>query len=195
MAARASIDVVRDRLAVGTAEGLRLGAPQTVGGLTLVPIFHDGLSVEYELFAEADKAGTAEVTEVGPLGAVPALRAKSTSPIPVLLVEGEILIGLKQNRVLNTTILVAPKSTLNVPVACVEAGRWRRASGKAERAAYSLSAKIRASKKISEVHSVRTRGDFAADQGDRVGSRRGKPRGAPRWLADLRLLSNRRGAG
>jgi len=165
MTVRSSIDAVRDRLAVGTAGGLRLGSPQTVQGLTLVPIFHDGLSVEYQMFGDAQQAGTAEVTELGELGAVEALKAKSTSQIPVLLVEGEILVGLKQNRVLNTTILIPPKTSLKVPVACVEAGRWRRATGKAERAAYSLSARIRASKKISEAHSVRTRGDFMTDQG------------------------------
>jgi hypothetical protein len=85
--------------------------------------------------------------------------------MPVLLVEGEILVGLKQNRVLNTTILIPPNATLDVPVACVEAGRWRRATGKAKRASYSLSAKIRASKKISEVVRARSVGDFMTDQG------------------------------
>ena len=164
MAARSSINSVRDRLAVGVAEGLRLGSPQTVGGLTLVPIFHDGLRVEYQMFAEAQQAQTAEVTEVGLLGAIRTLEAKSTSQIPVLLVEGQILVGLKQNRVLNTTILIPPKTAVKIPVACVEARRWRRATGKAQRATYSLSARIRASKKMSEVHSARTRGDFIADQ-------------------------------
>ncbi len=165
MAAQSSIDSVRGRLAVGAPDGLRLGSPRAVGGLSLVPIFHDGSSVEYQLFAEAQQAGAAEITEVGLHGAVPALEAKSTSQIPVLMVEGEIIVRLKQNRVLNTTILIPPKTTLNVPVACVEAGRWHRQAGKAERAAYSLSAKIRSAKKPSEARSARARGQFTADQG------------------------------
>ena len=164
MAAHASIDKVRGRLAVGAPAGIRLGPPRAVGGLTLVPIFHDGLPVEYELFAEAQRAGTAEVTEVGAEGAVPVLEARSSSQVPVLLVEGEILTGLKQNRVLNTTILVPPRTTLEVPVACVEAGRWHRATGKAKRADYSLSAKLRAFKKPSEVQRARSTGHFMADQ-------------------------------
>src|SRR2546423_10489575 len=114
MAAHASIDQVRGRLAVGAPAGIRLGPPRAVGGLTLVPIFHDGLPVEYELFAEAQQAGTAEVTGVAAEGAVPVLKARSTSPIPVLLVQGGILTGLQQNRVLHTTIRVPPRPTPHV---------------------------------------------------------------------------------
>ena len=46
-------------------------------------------------------------------------------PKPTLIIDGEELVGAKQNRVVNLTILVAAESELIIPVSCVEAGRWR----------------------------------------------------------------------
>jgi hypothetical protein len=42
-----------------------------------------------------------------------------------LVPEGEILIGARQNRVVNVTVLVAAGVKFIMPVSCVEAGRWR----------------------------------------------------------------------
>ena len=41
----------------------------------------------------------------------------------MLLLEGETLVGAKQNRTLNVSVLCPPGRTV-VPVSCVEAGRW-----------------------------------------------------------------------
>ncbi len=161
---RTAIDIVRDWLEQGPPNGLRLGSPQTAGRLTLLPVFHDGPALEYVTFADAQKDGSAEITEVGEAGAVSTLEVTTSSKVPVLMIDGEILIGLKQNRVLNTTILVPAKTTLKVPVACVEAGRWRRATSKASRADYALSPKIRTRKRHSVTLSARASGKFTADQ-------------------------------
>jgi hypothetical protein len=164
MAARSAVDIVRERLGRGPSDGLRLGSPLTAGGLTLVPIFRAGPELEYITLAEAQKQQSAQVTELDHGGAVSALAVENTSGVPVLMIDGEIVIGLKQNRVLNITILVPPKTTLKVPVACVEAGRWRRTIGKARRADYSLSPRIRATKRRSVIQAARAFGKFTADQ-------------------------------
>ena len=159
-----AVDSVRDQLAVGSDGGLKIGSAQTVAGLTLLPLFHHARSIEYDVLAEAQKAGTLTVTEIDASGSVPALAAKNSAGLPVLMIEGEILTGLKQNRVLNITILVPAGATVEIPVSCVEAGRWRRESAAAGRARYSLSAKIRAGKLAAVARSARSIGDFLSDQ-------------------------------
>ena len=46
----------------------------------------------------------------------------------VLLYDGEELVGAKQNRILNVSVLVEAKSALTIPVSCVEQGRWSHVS-------------------------------------------------------------------
>jgi hypothetical protein len=164
LAPRTAVDIVRERLEQGAPPGFRLGSPQTAGRLTLLPVFCDGPGLEYVTLAEAQKDGTTEITEVDAHGTVSTLQIRTSSKLPVLVIDGEVLVGLKQNRVLNTTILVPGESTLKIPVSCVEAGRWRRATSKASRAAYGLSPKIRAMKRHSVTLSARASGEFAADQ-------------------------------
>jgi hypothetical protein len=57
-------------------------------------------------------------------GSVPNLAVRNDGDTPVLLLHGEELIGAKQNRVVNVTMLVPAKTVLKIPVSCVEQGRW-----------------------------------------------------------------------
>ena len=79
----------------------------------------------YDTLQDAIRAGQAKVTEVSEAGHVPELRVVNDGGSSVLIVDGEELVGAKQNRIVNITILVPPQSTLAIPVSCVEAGRWR----------------------------------------------------------------------
>lgn len=79
---------------------------------------------EYITLREALERGVFTVTEVSEGGSVPELLVENKGELAVLLLDGEELRGAKQNRVLNTTILVGPKSRTKVPVSCVEHGRW-----------------------------------------------------------------------
>ena len=54
------------------------------------------------------------------------LRVENNGTLPVLLLDGEILSGAKQDRVVRSSVLVGEGSQVVVPVYCVERGRWDR---------------------------------------------------------------------
>jgi hypothetical protein len=107
--------------------GLRLGEPLCSGALTLAPLLPANGNLKrqtgYLPLEEALQRKLVVISEQAQ-AQVPELLATSTADSPVILVGGEQVIGGLQNRVLNTTILVAAQSELRIPVTCVEAGRW-----------------------------------------------------------------------
>ena len=115
-----STAILADRLA-----DLRIGTPVSFQALTLIPVYasRPTQAVAYETFATALAGKRAVVTEVGS-GSVPELGVKQSGTLPVLLLDGDQLIGGRQNRVLNTTLLVPVGVDFVVPVSCVEQGRW-----------------------------------------------------------------------
>jgi hypothetical protein len=104
---------------------LAFGTPQRYRNLTLVPLIAlEPRGADYLTLDEAISTGAAEVTELSESGSVPELRFRNRGDRDVLLLMGEELVGAKQNRVLNVTILVAAGQDVVIPVSCVEAGRW-----------------------------------------------------------------------
>jgi hypothetical protein len=69
--------------------------------------------------------GAIRITEITEAGHVPEIRVRNDAERPVLIIDGEELVGAKQNRTVNISILVAAHADLHVPVTCVAAGRWR----------------------------------------------------------------------
>ena len=99
------------------------------GALAVTPLLgNDQPACDYLTLDEALTAGTVTITEVSDSGSVPELRVINRGITPVLIVDGEELVGAKQNRVINLTVLVAAAGSTTIPVSCVEAGRWRRES-------------------------------------------------------------------
>lgn len=115
---------MRDLVVVRELVGaLRVGEARAAGGLALVPIFGGRRAGTYLLAEEAIAAGLVKVGERGG-GVVPELEVRNLAPEPVLFLEGEHLVGAKQDRVLNVSVLVPANTKLAIPVSCVEAGRW-----------------------------------------------------------------------
>lgn len=143
---------------------IRYGEPNSFLGLTLFPLFSDFRApFEYSLLAQAVETGTAVVEEIGS-GSVPGLRIRNNGEKPVLLVDGEHLVGVKQNRVLNATILVPEKTALDIPVSCVEAGRWGVPHHDARPTSPTLFFSTRAINARAVAASVRRHGTYEADQ-------------------------------
>jgi hypothetical protein len=111
------------------ADRVYLGAPQGTHWLCMVPVLRpDASHLRYDTLQAALAAGTLRITEVSDAGRVPEVRVENAGLLPVLLLEGAALVGAKQNRVLNLSVLVPPQAKTLVPVSCVEQGRWRSAS-------------------------------------------------------------------
>ena len=111
-------------LAPHLADQTTVAEPTVVGSLAVFPLIADRIpSVRYVSFAEAARRG-ATVKELGRGGSVNDLVVGNPLDVPVLLYEGEEVLGAQQNRTFDVSVLVAAASVLQVPVSWVEAGRW-----------------------------------------------------------------------
>jgi len=147
---------------------IRVGEPACYEALTVFPLFSDnnGDGVPYALADEAIAAETLTVTEVSEGGSVPDLLVENRGDSRVLFLEGEQLIGAKQNRMLNLSLLVAAHSKIPIPVSCVEQGRWKYRSRHFSSGATHSPAKLRHLLKRSVYASVKARRGHGSDQGE-----------------------------
>ena len=100
-----------------------IGRPITRAGISLFPLYLPTSGEDDPTAAIADRTDEVIITEQ-PSAAVPSICVTNPGRAPVLLVEGETIAGGQQNRTLNVSVLVPAASTIDVPVSCVEAGRW-----------------------------------------------------------------------
>src|SRR5947207_11318684 len=104
---------------------IQLGEPVERRGVVIAPLFpRTDPSAEYLTLEEAIPLGF-HVTEVDAAGSVAELLAHNPLDADVLLYDGEELVGAKQNRILNISVLVPARGETKIPVSCVEEGRWR----------------------------------------------------------------------
>ena len=104
---------------------IEFGEIQQLKNMAIIPLFTK-INKDYKYLAlkEALDKELLTVKEIDHDGSVPELKVKNKAKIPIFLLDGEKLIGAKQNRVLNTSILLKAKSETIVPVSCTEQGRW-----------------------------------------------------------------------
>jgi hypothetical protein len=123
--AQAARDALRQALA-----GLRPRVTMERDGLVLIalepvtaraPGTPDAMP-PYLIFEQAVAGGAVEVQEIGS-GTVPSVAA-TTKDKPVVIFAGDTITGGKQNRFVNISVWLSAGKVTQLPVTCLEHGRW-----------------------------------------------------------------------
>jgi len=155
-----------------TLKSFKTGEPGKHKNVTVFPLFSPLKEVTaYKTLNQALKEDLIRISEVEHGGNVP--------DIPVLILDGEELMGAKQNRVLNTTVLLEVNSKTVVPVSCTEQGRWSYNSDHFADSGVVMNSSARRSKNYYVSESLNDEGTFDSHQGEvwyeihRMSSKRG----------------------
>lgn len=108
-------------------EHARLGKPITVESLTVIPIVStDAANPKEPDLITLDEAFPKKLVTIAEVngGDVNQLALANKSDQPLFLMAGEVIIGGKQDRIIGSNTIIPAKSAQNVPVFCVEHGRW-----------------------------------------------------------------------
>jgi hypothetical protein len=155
-----------DDCVVRALQGTSLGTMQQHGTMQVFPLIGSvGIQPDYLVLKEAMEQGLITVSEVSDAGSVSKLKVENRAKVPILILDGEELAGAKQNRVLNTTILVAALQTMTIPVSCTEHYRWDYRSASFSDSEVSMARKMNAKKMASVSQSLRNERIYHSDQG------------------------------
>lgn len=146
---------------------IKVGSKQVHENMTVFPLLSPvQASTAFLTLDDALDKNMLILTEVDEAGSVPHLKALNLSSENIMLLNGEEVVGSKQNRVLNATILLAAKSETIIPVSCVEHGRWSYKSGQFTSESRSMSADLRRNLNEGVTRNFEYGRDFHSDQGE-----------------------------
>jgi hypothetical protein len=145
----------------------KVGRKQSYKNLAIYPLLSTySIALDYILLDEALNEALIDVVEVDEAGDVPNLKVINKSERMVLILDGEELVGAKQNRIVNTTILIPGKATVVIPVSCVEQGRWHYDAPQFRSEERVMAPVMRARKAGKVSLSLRENLGFQSDQGE-----------------------------
>jgi hypothetical protein len=138
------------------SEHIRSAGPLREGRLSFSPLRRSsGSGLQYFTLEDAEAREGVRIEEISDSGSIPRLRVHNLVEKPLFIPDGSTLVGLKQNRVVNVSLLVPASSSLDIPVSCVERGRWARSTPSAAPSAVS-DTKLRAMMSAGTSRSLRT---------------------------------------
>ena len=82
-----------------TLGSILAGKPKTHGALTVIPILAP-MQAEPEWLTLAEAGDRVRITVISEGGSVPDLKLTNLGDLPLLILDGEQLVGAKQNRIL-----------------------------------------------------------------------------------------------
>jgi hypothetical protein len=170
---------------------IQLGEPVEHRGVVIAPLFpREQPRADYLTLEKALPLGF-RVSEVDAAGSVPELAVVNPLDSNVLLYDGEELLGAKQNRILNVTVLVAAQSETRIPVSCVEQGRWHARSASFGAACHAAYPELRRRKAERLLAAPLERGAAQSEVSDALSEKAGRfgvhsPTGAQADVFDAR---------
>jgi hypothetical protein len=146
---------------------LVVGTAARHGAVTVLPLFPSvpGPGVAYRLGTHAIASGTLEIHELSGGAVVDRLEARNRGGERVLFVEGDHLLGSRQNRVVTSSALLGGRRTVTLPVSCVEQGRWQGEAHRFRGIGSVAPASVRSIIKQTVTSALFDRRSRAADQG------------------------------
>lgn len=146
-------------------ETAKLARKQAYRNLTVFPLLApNGLKPDYLILEQALDQNFIQITELDTEGSVPELKLENLGQKKVLIIEGEELIGAKQNRIVNSSFLIAGKTGVVIPVSCVEQGRWNYKSESFESGRRMAHPSLRREYQQDVSHSIKRGDGYRSDQ-------------------------------
>ena len=108
----------------GTKISIELLDSQKYENVEAIPIKSDFFGKkDFLTLKKGYEMGLVEIKELEN-STVNTVLCKNDSVAPLILIDGDEITGAMQNRIINDTLLIPAKSTINIPVSCTEHGRW-----------------------------------------------------------------------
>ena len=105
---------------------------QKYKNMEIIPIkMTDKLNKNYLTLKRGINAELVEISECE-ISTVNTVLVRNKAPIPLLLIDGDEIIGAKQNRIMNNSMIIPPKTNQAISVSCTEQGRWHYGTGNLE---------------------------------------------------------------
>ena len=145
-----------------------IGRPITKRGVAIFPVYRPGSS---PMGLGLARPGVGFQVREKATPTVPILEVENSNPEPVVLFAGETLEGGRQQRVLNQSVIIPGRSVCDIPVSCVEQGRWHgsqqfRGVGEMAPSSIRRSANLRDQTEVwSEVNSLLLSSRLSSDTG------------------------------
>ena len=147
-------------------ETAKLARKQVYRNLTVFPLLApDGNKPDYRTLEQALDEKLIQITELSKEGSVPELKLKNLGKKSVLIIEGEELVGAKQNRIVNSSFFIAGKTEVVIPVSCVEQQRWAYRTESFASGKRMMHASLRRAHQEDVNYSLKTGRGYRSDQG------------------------------